>query len=230
MSINITSNDVKVIDINGYYIRIIPSRNLISENIIQALGIHWTTWDGLAGIQWIHIDGVCYNFHSFNQLIQMCKIKDVAIPAMLHKYLSPVAAPELPIVVSELATVEKPETMSSLEIADLTGKAHKNVIVDIEKIINELGDELKIQPISYTDKMNRIQKAYNLDRESTLLNKVKKLEAKINTKTSAVKYATISKLFNDYINGKLMHFLEHDGQLYINTDDIEKMLEDRVLH
>ncbi|RTL10307.1 MAG: hypothetical protein EKK54_11580 [Neisseriaceae bacterium] len=89
MSINITSDDVKVIDINGYYIRIIPSRNLISENIIQALGIHWTTWDGLAGIQWIYIDGVCYNFHSFDQLIQMCKIKDVAIPAMLHKYIYP---------------------------------------------------------------------------------------------------------------------------------------------
>jgi phage regulator Rha-like protein len=40
---------------------------------------------------------------------------------------------------------------------------------DIGNLISELGDELKIEPISYTDKMNRKQKAYNLDRESALL-------------------------------------------------------------
>lgn len=71
----------------------------------------------------------------------------------------------------EVATVATPEvqTMTSLEIAELTGKVHKNVMRDIEKLINELGDELKIEPISYIDKMNRKQKIYKLDRESTLL-------------------------------------------------------------
>ncbi len=61
------------------------------------------------------------------------------------------------------------EVMTSLEIAELTGKAHKNVLVDIEKIINELGTELKIQLSEYKDKTGRKLKCYNLDREATLL-------------------------------------------------------------
>ncbi len=61
------------------------------------------------------------------------------------------------------------KTMSSLEIAELTGKLHKNVLVDIEKLINELGGQLKIQPSSYINKQNKKQPCYNLDRESALL-------------------------------------------------------------
>lgn len=65
-------------------------------------------------------------------------------------------------------TVAKPRsvvTMSSREIAALTGKQHKNVKRDIEAMLEELQeDALKFEHI-YLDSMNRKQYEYLLDRE-----------------------------------------------------------------
>jgi anti-repressor protein len=59
------------------------------------------------------------------------------------------------------------KTMSSQEIAGLTGKEHKNVTRDINKMFVELGeDALKFERI-YFDSMNRPQVEYVLDRELT---------------------------------------------------------------
>lgn len=59
------------------------------------------------------------------------------------------------------------KTMSSQEIAALTGKEHKNVTRDISKMFLELGeDALKFERI-YFDSMNRPQVEYVLDRELT---------------------------------------------------------------
>ncbi|CAH3718843.1 hypothetical protein AI2799V1_2007 [Enterobacter cloacae] len=55
-------------------------------------------------------------------------------------------------------------TMSSREIAELTGKRHDNVKTDIEKMLTDLGEDiLNFQDI-YFDKMNRQQIEYHLDR------------------------------------------------------------------
>lgn len=55
-------------------------------------------------------------------------------------------------------------TMSSREIAELTGKRHDNVKADIEKMLSELGEDvLSFQDI-YFDSMNRKQIEYRLDR------------------------------------------------------------------
>ncbi|HHN5367810.1 TPA: Rha family transcriptional regulator [Escherichia coli] len=55
-------------------------------------------------------------------------------------------------------------TMSSREIADLTGKEHKNVKRDVENMFVELKqDALSFERI-YTDSMNRKQNEYCLDR------------------------------------------------------------------
>lgn len=88
------------------------------------------------------------------------------LPLFTKEVSTYVEPPELDILPAAESNVS---TMSSLEIAELTGKAHKNVIVDIEKIINELGTELKIQLSEYKDKTGRKLKCYNLDRESALL-------------------------------------------------------------
>ena len=50
----------------------------------------------------------------------------------------------------------EPLTMSSREIAELTGKQHKNVMADIRNMLDEIG-ELKIQPTSYFDVQNKKQ-------------------------------------------------------------------------
>lgn len=58
-------------------------------------------------------------------------------------------------------------TMSSREIAELTGKEHKNVKRDTEKMLADLDeDALKFEHI-YRDSMNREQTEYRLDRDLT---------------------------------------------------------------
>ncbi|WP_256346075.1 Rha family transcriptional regulator [Pseudomonas tolaasii] len=58
-------------------------------------------------------------------------------------------------------------TMSSREIAELTGKRHDNVMADIRSMLSELKiDALTFQGI-YLDSMNRQQAEYLLDHEHT---------------------------------------------------------------
>lgn len=72
-----------------------------------------------------------------------------------------------------LPTSGQPQpTMSSIEIADLTGKAHKNVMADIRVML----DGLKSQPIdalsfedTYRDERNREQKCYRLPKRECLI-------------------------------------------------------------
>ena len=44
-------------------------------------------------------------------------------------------------MINELSLVESPVTMSSLDIAELTGKEHKNVLADIRRTLEEAGIE-----------------------------------------------------------------------------------------
>lgn len=68
-----------------------------------------------------------------------------------------------------------PLNMSSLEIAELTGKRHDNVLADIRNMLKTLEEagELKTQESSfegtYTNKQNKSQPCYNLPMRETLL-------------------------------------------------------------
>ncbi|WP_210211236.1 Rha family transcriptional regulator [Agrobacterium sp. FDAARGOS_525] len=58
-------------------------------------------------------------------------------------------------------------TMTSREIADLTGKQHQHVKRDIEKTMVELGEDVSNFGRIYRDSMNREQTEYVLDRDHT---------------------------------------------------------------
>lgn len=61
------------------------------------------------------------------------------------------------------------KSMSSREIAELTGKLHKNVIQDIRTLIEQGAiDRLNFQPISYKDSYGREQTAYELNFDATM--------------------------------------------------------------
>ncbi len=69
---------------------------------------------------------------------------------------------------------ESKVTTTSLKVAEVFGKEHKNVLRDIDNLINSLSnieqkDELKFEPISYTDKYGRDKKAYNLNKDAFIL-------------------------------------------------------------
>lgn len=69
---------------------------------------------------------------------------------------------------NQLMTLEQVVSMTSLEIAELTGKEHRNVLADVKKMLTELDrDVLSFQQI-FLDSMNREQTMYRLDKELTL--------------------------------------------------------------
>ena len=54
-------------------------------------------------------------------------------------------------------TTQTEQTITSLEVAELTGKEHKNVLADIRNVISQLedGPELNFQLGSYKDAQNQ---------------------------------------------------------------------------
>ena len=59
-------------------------------------------------------------------------------------------------------------TMSSLEIAELTGKQHKNVLMDIRNMLNQLEIQSAIFSADYKDSKGRTYQCYNLPKEETI--------------------------------------------------------------
>lgn len=61
-------------------------------------------------------------------------------------------------------------SMTSLEIAELTGKRHAHVIRDIKKMQSELSEpKFGLAEISYTDDQGKPRPAYELDKRHTLI-------------------------------------------------------------
>ncbi|MBU9259080.1 phage regulatory protein/antirepressor Ant [Burkholderia multivorans] len=63
----------------------------------------------------------------------------------------------------------QPVTMSSREIADLTGKRHPDVVRDIKNLMSELGTDVSKFARIYLDAMNREQTEFALPKRETLI-------------------------------------------------------------
>ena len=59
----------------------------------------------------------------------------------------------------------KKETMTSLEIATVTGKQHQHVLRDIDSLLAQGVDASNFGLTSYTDKSNRQQRCYSLTKK-----------------------------------------------------------------
>lgn len=68
---------------------------------------------------------------------------------------------------SNVIQINKPVTMSSLEIAELTGKQHKDVMADIRNMFDQLEIQSAEFSADYKDGRGRIQPCFQLDRYYT---------------------------------------------------------------
>ena len=72
---------------------------------------------------------------------------------------------------NELINIEAKNTLTSLEVAEITGKDHKSILRDIRDEIDKLGEErgrLIFVPTEYMDNFNRKQPAFLLNYKGVL--------------------------------------------------------------
>lgn len=109
--------------------------------------------------------------------------------------------------------------MTSLDIAEVTGKEHKNVLVDIRKEISELGDEvgqLLFQPSTYTNKQNREMPCYEFGKEGAM-----QLALKYDAKMRYEVIQYVEKLENkpqsqlEILQGTINQLVEQDNRINV---------------
>ena len=61
------------------------------------------------------------------------------------------------------------ETMTSLEIAEVTGKEHKNVMRDIRNILEQGVNQLNFELVEYPDKKGELRPCYNITKKGCLI-------------------------------------------------------------
>ena len=71
---------------------------------------------------------------------------------------------------NQIAQLNDSQTMSSLEVAELTGKQHKHVLRDIRNIVVELSPNLGLgfKSSTYKDSTGKSNRCYQMDKDSTL--------------------------------------------------------------
>jgi len=69
----------------------------------------------------------------------------------------------------QLANITQNLTMTSREIAELTGKDHKHVLTDIRKMLEELGIDSAGFSAEYKDTTGRMLPAFGLPKRETMI-------------------------------------------------------------
>lgn len=86
---HLTTKDVISLDINSHSITIIPTQKLISCNIEEAYGLHYSTSEGLVGWTPRWISGKEIPFYDYSSIEWLCKLRNKPIPKVLQPYLYP---------------------------------------------------------------------------------------------------------------------------------------------
>ena len=63
----------------------------------------------------------------------------------------------------------KKETMTSLDIAEVTEKEHKNVLRDIRSLLEQGVDQLNFELVEYVDKKGEKRPMYQLTKKGCLI-------------------------------------------------------------
>src|SRR5574344_1157354 len=66
-------------------------------------------------------------------------------------------------------TITAKETMTSVEIAEITGKEHKNVLVDIDNLLEKGGSRLNFQPSNYNTDRGKTYRCFELTKKGCLI-------------------------------------------------------------
>lgn len=66
-------------------------------------------------------------------------------------------------------TITTRETMTSVEIAEITGKEHKNVLVDIDNLLEKGVSRLNFQPSNYTTDRGKTYRCFELTKKGCLI-------------------------------------------------------------
>ena len=125
-------------------------------------------------------------------------------------------------LVALISSSEAKPTMSSLEIAKLTGKEHKHVLRDIRKMFDELGLAESRFGLGYIDANNQERTSYELPYDETMIlltGYSTKLRAKVVREWSSMKEQA------------LLEAVAHWRSLGLpaSTDEHELMLQERSL-
>jgi Rha family phage regulatory protein len=118
-------------------------------------------------------------------------------------------------------------TMSSREIAEITGKLHSNVMVDIRRLQDQLGGELTLQLSYYISDQNKQLPMYQLTKEETILlisGYDALLRLKIIRRWAELETKQLPKTFSEalLLAGKIQAEKE---QLALKVDNLETALD-----
>lgn len=126
----------------------------------------------------------------------------------------------------QIANTLNAVTMTSLEIAELTGKQHKHVLADIRKMLGEL----EIQPAEfsarYKDAKGEYRDSFNLPKRETLIlvsGYDTPLRAKVVDRMNALEQKAVPQVHNPVLQALMAQMVELD-----RVEQQQKVLAQRI--